>query len=84
MSLTTINDLTFTVTNDAVREGPDLHTVIELGGTVVELDPQNVATLQRLLDDVAPSVCGVCFGSRFTDGSRIHECPTCDGAGWVR
>lgn len=84
MSSSTITAPTYTVDDSDVREGPGLSTVVSLGGTLVELDPDGVATLQRLLEDTGPRLCIRCSGERFTDASHIKECGACAGEGWTR
>ena len=75
--------ITYEVAADAVTEGADGRTVVNLGGSAVDLDVDNAHALIDMLIDAAPQTCTTCEG-RGADTSRTIPCRTCDGRGWVR
>ena len=75
--------ITYEVAADAVTEGEDGRTVVNLGGSAVELDVDNAHALIDMLIDAAPQTCTTCEG-RGADTSRTIPCRVCDGRGWVR
>lgn len=81
-----MSPITYDLPKDAVRESDTepMNTVVEIGGVLVELDPEATERLFHSLELTMPNRCPDCDGTGHRDHARITGCRNCKDTGWVK